>query len=135
MLREYLKYAIYVIFYNPYNSVRLVIVSPFYSEGTLREMKPFAQCHTTLSKWWSWNLNSIMWLTIMHLSAREKVFPGTKFCRVQCIEDGMNNVGDNTEDRKGRLTFTRLKDNLRNKPSRYTLLGEKIKLDWLLPKS
>lgn len=60
-----------------------------------------------------------------NLPAREKVFPGTKFCRLQCIEDGMNSVGGNTEDRKGKLTFIRLKDNLRNKPRRYTLLRKK----------
>ena len=28
-------------------------------------------------------------------------FPGTKFCRIQCTERGMQDGGGNTENRKG----------------------------------
>lgn len=45
--------------------------------------------------------------------SKGKVFPGTKFCSVQCVEDGVDNEGDNTENIKGKLTLTMLKDNLR----------------------
>lgn len=60
-----------------------------------------------------------------NIPAREKILPGTKFWRVQCIENGMNNMDGNTEDRKGKLAFTMLKGNLKNKSSWYTLLGKK----------
>lgn len=43
----------------------------------------------------------------------KKVFPWTKFYKVQRVEDSMNSEGSNTENRKDRLTITMSKDNLR----------------------
>ena len=45
--------------------------------------------------------NSVVYCYVSNIPAKGKVFPGTKFCRIQCIERGMKDGSGNTENRKG----------------------------------
>lgn len=66
VLIECLETILYMLFMLSFIILTTTLYPHFTNEVALREMKQFAQCHTALGKWQDWELNVVLWLTIMY---------------------------------------------------------------------